>query len=116
MILFVLVLSQPARAESVMYIDSSGNIHFADSITQIPPEYRWQALPPTPGPPRDAKARKKWEKERQKAIKLKELEEKKRLKAEEREKKRKEKEEARQLKKAQLAEEKAREKEEKMGR
>jgi hypothetical protein len=101
----------PAWADdSVMYLDSAGTIHFVDNISQIPPQYRWQVLPPTPGPPKDVKARKKWELEKEKARRQKELEEKKRLKAEERENKRKEKEEAKLLKKAQEAEEKAKEK------
>ena len=113
-LLFVVsAFCSPALAESVMYMDSSGNIQFVESISQVPSDYRWQVLPPTPGPPKDLKARKKWDRDMEKARKQKELAERKRKKAEEREKKRKEKEETRLLKKAQEAEEKAREKENK---
>ena len=35
-------------AQSFRYMDESGNLHWVDSIEQIPPRYRSQVLVPTP--------------------------------------------------------------------
>ena len=39
-----------ACAQSLRYMDSSGNLHFADSIKEVPKQYREQIYPPTPTP------------------------------------------------------------------
>lgn len=44
--LFLIPLS--ASSQSFRYMDESGNIHFVDNVTQIPPRYRNQVLYPTP--------------------------------------------------------------------
>lgn len=52
-LLFVLVffVSIPlVAAQSIRYIDESGNIHWVDSLQKIPPQYRDQVLKPTPAP------------------------------------------------------------------
>lgn len=49
-ILFLLSFSSAALAQTLRYIDDSGNIHWVDSVTQIPPRYRNQVVPPTPAP------------------------------------------------------------------
>jgi hypothetical protein len=36
-------------------MDSSGNIHFVDSLSEVPPRYREQVVPPTPTPVLDRK-------------------------------------------------------------
>ena len=37
-------------AQAFRYMDESGNIHFVDSISEVPPRYRNQVLAPTPAP------------------------------------------------------------------
>ena len=37
-------------AQGFRYMDSSGTIHFADSISDVPRQYRQQIYPPTPTP------------------------------------------------------------------
>jgi membrane protein involved in colicin uptake len=39
----------------VSYMDASGNIHFVDSPSQVPSQYREQVVPPTPIPKYDKK-------------------------------------------------------------
>lgn len=51
-----LSLTSSAYAQQVRYMDSSGNIHFVDSLKQVPPRYREQVVPPTPTPVLDKKA------------------------------------------------------------
>jgi hypothetical protein len=42
--------SGQAQAQQVRYMDSSGNIHFVDSLSEVPARYREQIVPPTPTP------------------------------------------------------------------
>ena len=60
--------ARPVAAESYRYIDDSGNIIFVDSISQIPPRYRYQVLPPTPAPEdlKSGKGKKKAKKQKPK--------------------------------------------------
>jgi hypothetical protein len=53
-------------AQTYRYIDSAGNINFVDRISDVPPEYRSQVMPPTPTPIKDPKLLKKIERERRK--------------------------------------------------
>jgi len=59
--LFVLSISAlftpQAEAQRYRYMDSSGNLHFVDSIGAIPREYRQQVVPPTPTPVLDNRQR-----------------------------------------------------------
>jgi len=43
-----LLLREYSLAQSFRYMDESGNLHWVDSIEQIPPRYRSQVLLPTP--------------------------------------------------------------------
>lgn len=45
-----------SHAERFRYMDSSGNIRFADSLDQVPRQYRQQIYPPTPTPVLDKRA------------------------------------------------------------
>jgi hypothetical protein len=45
-----------AEAQRFRYIDSSGNIHFVDSLSQVPERYMSQVVPPTPTPVYDRRA------------------------------------------------------------
>lgn len=54
--LSVLALSVASHAERFRYMDSSGNIRFAESIDQVPRQYRQQIYPPTPTPVLDKRA------------------------------------------------------------
>jgi type IV secretory pathway VirB10-like protein len=47
-----------AHAQQHRYMDSSGNIHFVDSLSDVPRQYREQLVPPTPTPVLDARQRK----------------------------------------------------------
>ena len=54
-VLWMLAVS-PAGADQLRYMDRSGNIRFADSIDQVPRQYRQQIYPATPTPVLDRKA------------------------------------------------------------
>ncbi|MEY4701447.1 MAG: hypothetical protein RL326_1634 [Pseudomonadota bacterium] len=41
---------ETSHGQSLRYMDSSGNLHFADSIKEVPKQYREQIYPPTPTP------------------------------------------------------------------
>jgi len=45
-----------ARAEQLRYMDTSGNIHFVDTLAEVPKKYRDQVIPPTPAPVLDKRA------------------------------------------------------------
>jgi hypothetical protein len=69
------------HAQQYRYMDSSGNIHFVDSLSDIPRQYREQLVPPTPTPVLDARQRKELQnrkereaKERQRQIEMKKRE------------------------------------------
>lgn len=59
---FIVVVSSlsawDAYAQHYRYMDSSGNIHFVDSLSDVPRQYREQLVPPTPTPVLDARQRK----------------------------------------------------------
>jgi hypothetical protein len=79
-----------AFGEGFRYIDSSGNIHFVDSLGQVPRQYREQLIPPTPTVALDERTRRKLEREREReaAVKQKDAERKKRQLEKERERQR----------------------------
>ena len=53
-----LLCATDAHAQQHRYMDSSGNIHFVDSLSDVPRQYREQLVPPTPTPVLDARQRK----------------------------------------------------------
>jgi hypothetical protein len=57
---------ETSYAQSLRYMDSSGNVRFADSIKEVPKEYREQIYPPTPTPvlTRQQQVQKRMEEER----------------------------------------------------
>jgi hypothetical protein len=85
---------EEACAERYRYIDSSGNIRWADSILQVPQRYRDQVTQPTPAPDEktykwllDQKRKQDQEKKkREQEEERQQREEEKRVKAEERKK------------------------------
>ena len=42
-------------AQQIRYMDSSGNLHFVDSVSEVPSRYRQQVVPYTPTPVLDAR-------------------------------------------------------------
>jgi len=73
--------SADAYAQRYRYMDASGNIHFVDSLSEVPRQYREQLVPPTPTPVLDARQRKELQhrkereaKERQRQIEVKKRE------------------------------------------
>ncbi|GEM_PF-6566002 len=62
----IILLTSLCLAQRFRYIDSAGNIIFVDSISEVPPKYRDQVLPPTPTPITDPKLIKKMEREQKK--------------------------------------------------
>lgn len=56
-LLTTLMCMHTAHAQRYRYIDSSGGIHFVDSLKGIPREYREQVVPATPTPVLDARAK-----------------------------------------------------------
>ncbi|MBX7139113.1 MAG: hypothetical protein K1X83_14155 [Oligoflexia bacterium] len=78
-LLILLMLPVTCWAESIMFMDDSGNIFFVDSIDQVPVKYRDQLKEPLKKPAEvDKKDVKRYEKELKKLQKEKEKEEKKR--------------------------------------
>ena len=71
--LFVLSLSllSPPKAEAqrYRYMDSSGNLHFVDSIGDIPRQYRQQVFPPTPTPVLNARQQNELKRAKEREIK-----------------------------------------------
>jgi hypothetical protein len=70
-----------AYAQRYRYMDSSGNIHFVDSLSEVPRQYREQLVPATPTPVLDARQRKELQRakereqrERQRQIEMKKRE------------------------------------------
>jgi len=51
------LLACDAHAQQYRYMDSSGNIHFVDSLGDVPRQYRQQLVPPTATPVLDARQR-----------------------------------------------------------
>ena len=100
-IFVALLLPSLACADSIMYMDESGTIHFAESISQVPAQYRPQLGMKAPhySVEMTEKERKALRKEYERALKEREKEAKKRQKEVEREKKQREKEIARERKK-----------------
>ncbi len=90
-------LALAGHAERFRYMDSAGNIRFADSIDQVPRQYREQIYPPTPTPVLDKRAQ-------QELMRAKEKEESRRIHAE-REKKREAEKRRAELDKQRLREE-----------
>ena len=48
-IVLAIATAAPAEAEVVKCIDSSGGVHYVDSIEKVPPEYRSRVAAPTLG-------------------------------------------------------------------
>lgn len=86
-LLFLVMGLTVAEAQSYRYIDSSGNIHFVDSLGEVPRQYREQIVPPTPTVAVDAKTAKRLEAQRQRELvaRQREIERKKREKEREKE-------------------------------
>jgi flagellar biosynthesis GTPase FlhF len=105
-VLLLLGLSPAAEAQSVMYIDEAGNIHFASNLYEVPQRYREQIAPEPTQAPMTAKQRRKMERDKEREVKHKEREERKQARLEEkarkkraRELKRKKEEEQKELRK-----------------
>lgn len=85
----LLLSISPVSAQQLRYMDSAGNIHFVDSLSQVPRRYRDQIVTPTPVPVLDKKALAEKRRQDQRAQQEKMAEEK-RKRAEELQKKREE--------------------------
>ena len=48
LIALLLVSAVPCYAQSFNYIDEAGTVHFVESLSEVPPRYRDQVVPPTP--------------------------------------------------------------------
>ncbi|MCS6893461.1 MAG: hypothetical protein NZO16_02675 [Deltaproteobacteria bacterium] len=46
----ITIYSAFAISQSLSYIDEAGNIHFVESLSEVPAKYRNQILKPTPPP------------------------------------------------------------------
>lgn len=46
----VFQIALPERAMALNYVDEAGNIHFIDSLEQVPPRYKHQLVRPKPVP------------------------------------------------------------------
>jgi type IV secretory pathway VirB10-like protein len=87
-------------------MDSSGNIHFVDSLTQVPGQYKQQVIPPTPIPKYDKKQIAEI-KRQQRALEVKKIREEKAKQREELKKKKQREAEARRQEKENRRKEKS---------
>jgi Na+-translocating ferredoxin:NAD+ oxidoreductase RnfG subunit len=72
-------------AQQIRYMDSSGNLHFVDDLSQVPPRYRQQVVPYTPTPVLDKRQQQAKYRQEQALLRRKEQEERrKRMEAERR--------------------------------
>jgi type IV secretory pathway VirB10-like protein len=85
--LALIVTCRSAISDQVRYMDSSGNIHFVESLSRVPSQYRQQVIPPTPIPKYDKKQLAEI-KRQQRALEVKKLREEKAKQREELKKKR----------------------------
>ncbi len=76
----IVVTCRYAESQQFRYMDNSGNIHFVESINDVPRQYRHQIVPPTPTPVLDARQKKEIQraKERELRERQRQLENKKR--------------------------------------
>jgi Skp family chaperone for outer membrane proteins len=49
-LIILLLFPLVGAAQTYRYIDHAGTIHWVDSLKEVPEQYRYQALPPTPTP------------------------------------------------------------------
>ena len=67
--LIVLASVPSAQAQRYRYMDSSGNIHFEESLNDVPRQYRHQIVPPTPTPVLDARQKKELQRAKERELK-----------------------------------------------
>ena len=56
--LFFLMTISSVEAQRYRYMDSSGNLHFVETLNDVPRQYRQQIVPATPTPVLDARQKK----------------------------------------------------------
>lgn len=68
-VLVVVAVQSDAHAQRYRYMDSSGNIHFVESLNDVPRPYRQQIVPPTPTPVLDARQKKELQRAKERGLK-----------------------------------------------
>lgn len=69
MIGFLIVASAlRAHTQQFKYMDNSGNIHFVESLNDVPRQYRHQIVPPTPTPVLDARQKKELQRAKEREL------------------------------------------------
>ncbi len=69
MIGLLIIASVPgSQAQQFRYMDNSGNIHFVESINDVPRQYRHQIVPPTPTPVLDARQKKELQRAKEREL------------------------------------------------
>lgn len=66
--LLVVVGALCAQAQQFRYMDHSGNIHFVESLNDVPRQYRHQIVPPTPTPVLDARQKKELQRAKEREL------------------------------------------------
>jgi type IV secretory pathway VirB10-like protein len=94
-----------AHAERYRYVDSSGNIHFVNSLKQVPREYMHQIMTPTPRPVYSKREMRRIEAEKRRRQREKEAAERRKQRASEQMRRRREMELQKQRKRMQRQEE-----------
>ena len=64
----VAVCNSDAHAQRYRYMDGSGNIHFVDSLSDVPRQYREQLVPPTPTPVLDDRQRRELQQRKEREV------------------------------------------------
>lgn len=81
------ITATSAQAQTVMFQDESGQLHFVEKLSQVPEKFREQVMPPTPAVAADSPQFLKQKRELEKAAKLKEKQQEKEKTKKEREQK-----------------------------
>ncbi len=92
LVLFCLSMfcASSASAERYRYVDSSGNMHFVNSLKQVPQQYMHQIMTPTPRPVYSKREARRMESERRRREREQEAQDRRKERAEEQARRRRE--------------------------
>jgi hypothetical protein len=67
-LVWLVALVPDGEAQRFRYMDASGNIHFVETINDVPRQYRQQIVPPTPTPVLDARQKKELQRAKEREL------------------------------------------------
>jgi hypothetical protein len=67
-LVWLVALVPDGEAQRFRYMDSSGNIHFVETLNDVPRQYRQQVVQPTPTPVLDARQKKELQRAKEREL------------------------------------------------